>query len=43
MDPTEKIINKPLMYAQEWNKDINKVYALTDREILDATKTYMLK
>ncbi|MEM3700744.1 MAG: transglutaminase-like domain-containing protein [Candidatus Bathyarchaeia archaeon] len=41
VDPTEKIINQPLMYVKEWNKDVNLVYALTDKEILDVTKTYI--
>jgi transglutaminase-like putative cysteine protease len=40
VDPTEKRINQPSMYADEWNKDVNLVYALTDKEIVDVTKTY---
>lgn len=40
VDPTEKRINQPLMYATEWNKDVNLVYALTNMEIVDVTKTY---
>jgi transglutaminase-like putative cysteine protease len=40
VDPTEKRISQPLMYANEWNKDVNQVYALTDKEIVDVTKTY---
>jgi hypothetical protein len=40
VDPTEKRINQPLMYANEWNKDVNLAYALTDKEIVDVTKTY---
>ena len=43
VDPTEKIINRPLMYAQDWNKDVNLVYALTDKEIVDVTETYQPK
>ncbi|MEM3696898.1 MAG: transglutaminase domain-containing protein [Candidatus Bathyarchaeia archaeon] len=43
VDPTEKRIDQPLMYIQEWNKDVNLVYALTDKEILDVTKTYQPK
>jgi hypothetical protein len=43
VDPTEKIIDKPLMYINEWNKDVNLVYALTDKEILDVTETYQPK
>lgn len=40
VDPTEKRIDQPLMYVKEWNKDVNMIYALTDKEIVDVTKTY---
>jgi transglutaminase/protease-like cytokinesis protein 3 len=40
VDPTERRINQPLMYAQEWNKDVNLVYAITKEEILEVTETY---
>jgi len=40
VDPTEKRISQPLMYALGWNKDVNLVYAVTDNEIVDVTKTY---
>jgi len=40
VDPTEKRINQPFMYALEWKKDVNLVYAITDKEIVDVTKTY---
>jgi len=43
VDPTTKRINEPLMYALEWKKDVNLVYAVTDRQIVDVTKTYQLK
>jgi transglutaminase-like putative cysteine protease len=43
VDPTEKRINEPLMYALGWNKDVNLVYAITDEEIVDVTKTYQPK
>jgi transglutaminase-like putative cysteine protease len=43
VDPTEKRINQPLMYANEWNKDVNLVYALTDKETVDVTKAYKPK
>jgi transglutaminase-like putative cysteine protease len=43
VDPTAKRINEPLMYALEWKKDVNLVYAVTDRQIVDATKTYQSK
>jgi hypothetical protein len=40
VDPTEKRINQPLMYAQDWNKDVNLVYAIAKTEILQVTETY---
>lgn len=40
VDPTEKRIDQPLMYALEWSKDVNMVYAITEKEILDVTKDY---
>jgi hypothetical protein len=43
VDPTTKRINEPLMYVLEWNKDVNLVYAVTDRQIVDVTKTYQSK
>jgi len=42
VDPTEGRVNQPLMYVEEWNKDVNLVYALTDKEVTDVTKTYQL-
>ena len=36
VDPTEKRIDHPLMYALEWNKDVNLVYAITAKEIMEA-------
>jgi len=43
VDPSEKRINEPLMYAVEWKKDVNLVYAVTDREIVDVTEAYRPK
>jgi transglutaminase-like putative cysteine protease len=40
VDPTEKRINEPLMYAQNWNKDVNLVYAISRREISKVTEKY---
>jgi hypothetical protein len=40
VDPTEKRINQPLMYVLEWNKDVNLVYAIGEKEILDVTEDY---
>lgn len=40
VDPTESRTNEPLMYAQNWNKDVNLVYAISRREILKVTETY---
>jgi hypothetical protein len=40
VDPTEKRINQPSMYALEWHKDVNLVYAIGENEILDVTENY---
>lgn len=40
VDPTENKIDKPNMYADNWNKTVNKVYAITVDKIVDVTKTY---
>jgi hypothetical protein len=40
VDPTEKRINQPSMYALEWHKDVNLVYAIAEKEILDVTENY---
>ena len=43
VDPTEKRINQPSMYALEWHKDVNLVYAIEEKEILDVTENYRSK
>lgn len=43
VDPTTRRINEPFMYALEWKKDINLVYAVTGRRIADVTKAYQPK
>ena len=40
IDPTEKRVNAPGMYAEEWNKEINKVYAVDGTSVVDVTSTY---
>jgi hypothetical protein len=40
VDPTERRIDQPQMYAEQWNKDVNLVYAITAKEILNVTETY---
>ena len=40
VDPTEKRINCPSMYALEWRKDVNLVYVIARKEILDVTQNY---
>lgn len=42
VDPTEKRVNQPLMYAKDWCKDVNLVYALTGNEVIDVTSSYRL-
>jgi transglutaminase-like putative cysteine protease len=40
VDPTEKRTNCPSMYALEWGKDVNLVYAIAQEKILDVTENY---
>jgi transglutaminase-like putative cysteine protease len=40
VDPTERRINQPLMYSQEWHKDVNLVYAIMRNQVLEVTETY---
>jgi len=42
VDPTEKRINCPLMYALEWSKDVNLVYAIAEKQILNVTENYCI-
>jgi hypothetical protein len=42
VDPTEKRINCPSMYALEWCKDVNLVYAIAEKQILDVTENYCI-
>jgi transglutaminase-like putative cysteine protease len=43
IDPTERRINQPLMYALEWNKDVNLIYALDGKRILEVTQNYRIR
>lgn len=43
VDPTERRVNQPLMYASEWRKDVNMVYAIEEKEILDVTDSYKIR
>lgn len=40
VDPTERVIDKPLMYARDWSKDVNKVFAISKKEIVEVTQKY---
>jgi len=42
VDPTEEKINCPSMYALGWNKDVNLVYAIAEKQILDVTGNYRI-
>jgi hypothetical protein len=42
VDPTEERINCPSMYALEWGKDVNMVYAIAEKQILDVTQNYRI-
>jgi len=43
VDPTERRVNQPLMYVIEWEKEVNLVYAIAEKEILDVTNNYNLQ
>jgi hypothetical protein len=43
VDPTERRINQPLMYASEWRKDVNMIYAVGEKEIQDVTGNYRIQ
>lgn len=43
VDPTERRIDQPLMYTLEWNKDVNLVYAIARKEILEVTENYRIR
>ena len=43
VDPTERRVNQPLMYVLEWEKEVNLVYAIAEKEILDVTNNYNLQ
>lgn len=40
VDPTENKIDQPDLYAVKWNKNVNRVYAITIDKIIDVTDTY---
>ena len=40
VDPTERRINQPSMYALEWQKDVNLVLAISEKGILNVTSYY---
>lgn len=40
VDPTEGRIDQPMMYALDWKKDVNMVFALIGNGVIDVTKTY---
>jgi hypothetical protein len=40
VDPTEKRINCASMYALEWSKDVNLVYAIAEKQILNVSENY---
>lgn len=43
VDPTEGRINQPSMYAQEWDKDVNLVYAIAREETSEVAETYKIR
>jgi hypothetical protein len=42
VDPTEKRVDQKPMYATEWNKDVNLIYAISRSGIVNITETYRI-
>ena len=42
VDPTDKRIDQPWMYAKEWGKDVNMVFAITENDTTNVTDKYAL-
>jgi len=42
VDPTEKIVNDPLMYQRDWHKEVKLVCAFEDSLVLDVTENYRM-
>jgi hypothetical protein len=41
IDPTENKIDDPLLYYRDWNKDINKIYAIEGGTVTYVTQDYL--
>ena len=42
VDPTEKIVNDPLMYQRDWHKEVKLVCAFEGGLVLDVTENYRM-
>jgi len=42
VDPTEKIVDDPLMYQRDWHKEVELVCAFEGNLVLDVTKNYRM-
>jgi len=42
VDPTEKIVNDPLMYQRDWNKEVKLICAFEGSLVLDVTQNYRM-
>ena len=42
VDPTEKIVNDPLMYQRDWHKEVKLVCAFEGSLVLDVTQNYCM-
>gem|GEM_PF-1071812 len=40
VDPTENKVNQPYLYRDQWNKNVNLVYAIDESGIIDVTDRY---
>jgi hypothetical protein len=43
VDPTEKVVNDPLMYQRDWHKDVKLVCAFEGSLVLDVTQNYRIQ
>jgi peptide-N4-(N-acetyl-beta-glucosaminyl)asparagine amidase len=40
VDPSQKIIDDPMMYERDWKKKLKEIYAFENGNVEDVTKRY---
>lgn len=43
VDPSEKILDDPIMYERDWKKNLKEVYALENGQVENVTANYKLR